>query len=102
MLTKGQDIDAVRLMAAAPNAIHVQHHYPLLVELRNEPNTNQLDLTRTIQENLSRGTAVLVRGWEPRDLIKLTLDDVSMYRHPITEPLQWQGVYMCVHARPRL
>lgn len=79
-------------MAAAPKAMDVKHHYPLLVELMNAPSASRLEMSRTIQDHLSRGTAVLVRGWEPRDLVELNLDEVSIYRHPITEPLQWQGM----------
>lgn len=84
-----QDVDATRVMALAPLATDVKWgNAPLvaIVEYKNDAATIAI-----VREHLAHGTAVLATEWHPQRHVEFSIDEVSLYRPPINQPISWQG-----------
>lgn len=44
-----------------------------------------VSLTRKIQDALSKGCAVLVRGWEPNPVLEFSAEAIQLYRPTLSQ-----------------
>ncbi|KAF8435844.1 hypothetical protein L210DRAFT_3648501 [Boletus edulis BED1] len=89
------DLEAVKTISLAPRAQDQTHGpgRPMVVELLYEAgNTWALvGLTSKIEEALSKGCAVLVRGWEPNPPLDFSVEAIQMYRPTMSQTVMVQN-----------
>lgn len=73
---------------------------PMVVELSYDAgDTDAVNaLPFKIEEAISKGSAVLVRGWEPTPARNFTVEDLRMYRPSLWQSVEVQGTWSC-HTR---
>jgi hypothetical protein len=92
-----QDRKAVEVMSRAPRAQDAKYdeERPMLIELAYDGSDSRAlwTLVRAIETAISKGCAVLVRGWELGPSLKFTRDDIRLYRPTIPQEVVVQGSY---------
>ena len=90
----------VERMAKAPRAQEYAYgpNRPMVVELKYDAQDSRglHALTNGIEDAISRGCAVLVRGWDPTPVLQFTIDDIKLFRPTIFQQVVVQGMFVVV------
>ncbi|KAL4064654.1 hypothetical protein J3A83DRAFT_4376897 [Scleroderma citrinum] len=87
------DLQAVQYMSGAPRAQEYMysHTRPMLVELKYQDDAKSIrGLVSRIQDALSLGSAILVRGWDPKPTLDFTVEDIQLYRPTMAQSVSVQ------------
>ncbi|KAL4062717.1 hypothetical protein V8B97DRAFT_1877570 [Scleroderma yunnanense] len=92
------DLQAVEYMSGAPRAQEYMysHTRPMLVELKYQDDAKSIrGLVSRIQDALSLGSAILVRGWDPKPTLDFTVEDIQLYRPTMAQSVSVQDTALC-------
>lgn len=68
---------------------------PMVQELTYTGTTSNIrELASKIDENISKGCAVLVRGWTPTPALGFNIEDIGLYRPTLDQEVIVQGSYL--------
>ncbi|KAG6369564.1 hypothetical protein JVT61DRAFT_14269 [Boletus reticuloceps] len=85
------DRKIVERMSMAPRAQDCTYgaDRPMVIELQYDGGNAQdiHSLTKGIEDAISKGCAVLVRGWEPTPALEFTLSDIQLFRPTVSQPV---------------
>lgn len=72
---------------------------PIVVELQYDAlNAQGIHvLMKGIEDAISKGCAVLVRGWEPTPILEFTLRDIQLLRPTMSQFVTVQGMHVRAH-----
>jgi hypothetical protein len=82
-------------MAEAPKAQLAMYdpNRPMIIELSYTPDPKMVSkLIVAIEDGLARGSAVLVRGWQPGLRMGFSIDDIKLYRPTMSQNVTVQGL----------
>jgi hypothetical protein len=96
-----KDREIVEHLSKAPRAQDCAYgaDRPMVIELQYDGRTSQEihRLNKAIEDAISKGSAVLVRGWEPTPALDFNLSDIKLFRPTVTQPVIVQGTYTSVY-----
>lgn len=88
----------VERMAKAPRAQDRVYgpNRPMVVELQYDGRDSHTlhGLTKRIDDAISQGCAVLVRGWEPTPVLQFTLGDIKLLLPTVSQEVVAEGMYL--------
>ncbi|KAI5985437.1 hypothetical protein F5J12DRAFT_898994 [Pisolithus orientalis] len=97
------DCDAVEYMSKAASTTEYQygHGWTMLVELKYDGDKGLLaQLIANISDSLSRGCAVLVRGWKPNNPpLDFTCEDIHFFHLTISQEVVVQDALKCAEQQ---
>lgn len=86
----------MKKLARAPRAQDQMYSAgrPMVVELAYDDNDSAalIGLMSKIEVALSKGSAVVVRGWEPRPSLDFSVEAIQMYRPTLSQPVVAQSM----------
>ena len=95
--TPCQDLEAIRCISNVPRAQDQMYdkHRPMVVELAYDGNgIHHLNtITSKIEDALSKGCAVLVRGWEPTPALDFSIEAIRMFRPSVSQHVDVQSTW---------
>ncbi|KAG9311146.1 hypothetical protein JVU11DRAFT_8209 [Chiua virens] len=92
------DSDAVNILSGVRRAQDEKYNTgrPMVVECTYDGSDTQalVKMNREIEEALSNGSAVLVRGWEPTPTLEFTVESIGMYRPSLHQDVDIQNAVL--------